>query len=168
MKKILALSLLSLFIFSCGSSKKGFSINNDEGNSRNTDKTIGKTAQEVVDNAMEYKGTPYKYGGTTKRGMDCSGLVYVSFQKEDISLPRTSRAMSLEGKRLKMKEIQPGDLLFFQTNKNRKVVNHVGIVVEVKQGEISFIHSSTSRGVIVSNLDQPYWNEAFLMARRVL
>lgn len=128
----------------------------------------GETAVKIVETALEYEGTPYKYGGTTQRGMDCSGLVYVAFQKENISLPRTSRSMSLEGKRLKLKEVLPGDLLFFQTDKNRKVINHVGIVVEADLDGINFIHSSTSRGVIISSLKEAYWNDAFIMARRVL
>jgi cell wall-associated NlpC family hydrolase len=166
MKKIPAIFLLSILLASCGALKKGFTIDNS--NRSHASEEAGETAMEIVETALEYEGTPYKYGGETKRGMDCSGLVYVAFQEENISLPRRSRDMSLQGRRLKLKEVLPGDLLFFQTNKNRKVINHVGIVVEAKNGEINFIHSTTSRGVIVSNLDQPYWNEAFMMARRVL
>lgn len=100
--------------------------------------------------------------------MDCSGLIYSAFIEEDISMPRTSRAMSLEGKRLYIKEVEPGDLLFFETNKNKKVINHVGLVVDVNDQQIYFIHASTSSGVIISSLSENYWNEHFVMARRVL
>ena len=161
------LLLLSLFVLvSCGSSKKSIS-HRDPVEHISKGKT-NKTANKIVDYAMRYEGTPYRFGGENKRGMDCSGLVYISFMNEGISLPRTSRAMSLEGERLKLKEVGKGDLLFFQTDKNRKVVNHVGLVVGVSRDGIRFIHSTTSRGVIVSNLEQAYWKNAFLMARRVL
>ncbi|CAL67914.1 C40 family peptidase [Christiangramia forsetii] len=127
-----------------------------------------KTAFKVIRTAKKFEGTKYKYGGTDKKGMDCSGLIYVSFLEEGISMPRTSRAMSLEGKRLYLKEVSVGDLLFFETNKNRKVINHVGLVVEVANNEIYFIHSSTSRGVIISSLSESYWYNNFVMARRVI
>lgn len=164
MKHIFLVGLLSFLVVGCGGAKHGIS-NVKEGDNLGA---VNKKAVEVVENALKFEGTPYQYGGTTKRGMDCSGLMYVAFQEENIVLPRTSRAMSLEGKRLKLKEVRAGDLLFFQTNKDRNVINHVGLVVEVSGSEISFIHSSTSRGVIISTLNQPYWNDAFMMARRVL
>lgn len=127
-----------------------------------------KRASRITNYALDFKGTPYKFGGTTKRGMDCSGLVYTSFKTEDIELPRTSRAMSLQGTRLKLDEVNEGDLLFFETNKNRKVINHVGLVVGLNDEDILFIHSTSSRGVIVSNFSEAYWQNAFVMARRVL
>ncbi|HET8810602.1 MAG TPA: C40 family peptidase [Flavobacteriaceae bacterium] len=162
MRTFWLLFVCSFLLISCGSSKRSFSDNNV------SLEKVGKKRTNVVENALKFEGTPYKYGGTTKSGMDCSGLIYVAFQKENIPLPRTSRAMSLEGERLKMREVSPGDLLFFQTNKNRNVINHVGLVISVSDGEIAFVHSSTSRGVIVSSLSQAYWNEAFMMARRVI
>ncbi|TBW28121.1 NlpC/P60 family protein [Gramella sp. KN1008] len=125
-------------------------------------------ALKVIETAKRFEGTRYKFGGTDKKGMDCSGLIYRSFHEEGIALPRTSRAMSLEGKRLYLKEVSVGDLLFFETNKNRKVINHVGLVVEVNNDGIYFIHSSTSRGVIISSLSESYWYNNFVMARRVI
>lgn len=123
---------------------------------------------QITSYALDFEGTPYKYGGTTKAGMDCSGLVYTSFLQENIPLPRTSRAMSLEGERLSLVEVNIGDLLFFSTDKNQKVINHVGLVVEIRPGHILFIHSSTSRGVIISSLAEDYWHENFIMARRII
>jgi len=130
--------------------------------------TAPRIADNIIDHAKEFEGTRYKYGGTTRDGMDCSGLVYVSFLEEGVSLPRNSRAMSLQGERLYLNEVNSGDLLFFETDKNKKVINHVGLVVEVAGDAIYFIHSSTSRGVIISSLQEPYWNESFVMARRVI
>tara|TARA_B100000953_G_scaffold203495_1_gene167769 strand:+ start:1206 stop:1679 length:474 start_codon:yes stop_codon:yes gene_type:complete len=127
-----------------------------------------RVAEKIVKHAKGFEGTRYKFGGTTKKGMDCSGLVYVSFLEEGLSLPRTSRAMSLQGKRLYLKEVSTGDLLFFETNKNKKVINHVGLVVQTDRDNIYFIHSSTSKGVIISSLSETYWKDNFVMARRVI
>ncbi len=118
--------------------------------------------------ARDHEGTPYKFGGTTRSGMDCSGLVYTSFLQENIPLPRSSRDMSLKGDRLSLEEVNIGDLLFFETDKNKKVINHVGLVVEIQPGHIFFIHSSTSRGVIISSLADNYWWDHFVMARRLI
>ena len=122
----------------------------------------------IVNNAKEYNGVRYKYGGTTVKGMDCSGLIYKAFQKEKISIPRTSLAMSKKGTPISLDHVQKGDLLFFQTNKNKKVVNHVGLVIETLPGLIEFIHSTSSKGVIISNLNETYWRLTFYQARRVL
>ena len=118
--------------------------------------------------ARKFEGTPYKYGGTGKDGIDCSGLVFNSFLQEDIPLPRSSRDMAKQGERLSLEDVNIGDLLFFETNKNKKVINHVGLVVEIQPGHIFFIHSSTSRGVIISSLADIYWWDHFVMARRVI
>ena len=99
--------------------------------------------------------------------MDCSGLLYVSFLENDVSLPRSSHLMADEGKRIKRSQVQKGDLLFFKTQRGKKKINHVGLVVEVAEDEIKFIHSTTSRGVIVSSLREGYWNYAFVKATRI-
>ena len=117
---------------------------------------------------MEYNGTPYRYGGTTKRGMDCSGLVYVSFNENGIPLQRISSQMAKQGKKIKLRQVEKGDLLFFTTSKNKRRINHVGLVVSTRGGDIQFIHSTTSRGVLVSSLSEGYWNYAFNHARRIL
>lgn len=127
-----------------------------------------KRVYNITSFALDQKGTRYKFGGTTKNGMDCSGLVYTSYLQENISLPRSSRAMSLEGDRLDLAEVNIGDLLFFETNKNKKVINHVGLVIEIQPGHIYFIHSTTSRGVVISSLADGYWFEHFVMARRLI
>lgn len=191
--RIAGMLILALFLTSCGSSKAGLSTSEDRQqdqvrplkNFSHKDITT-KTPQvnlktsspealpgdtrvyNITSIALDYKGTPYKYGGTTRAGMDCSGLVYCSFKQEDIALPRSSRDMAHKGERLSLEEVNIGDLLFFETDKKKKVINHVGIVVEIENGHILFIHSSTSKGVVISSLAENYWFDHFVMARRVI
>jgi len=173
-----------LLLTSCGASKKKVAVSETASEERIelNPKTRGEMKEEpreergtgtslainISEHAKTFLGTSYRYGGSSRDGMDCSGLVYTAFLEENIELPRISREMSLLGTRLYLKEVGIGDLLFFETDKNRKVINHVGLVVETREEEIFFIHSSTSKGVIISSLKQPYWEEHFVMARRVL
>ncbi len=178
LSKFLILLLTAAFFASCGSSRKRMITTKEEYKKTGEAASIykhdpeaepeDKKAFKIVRTAKKFEGTRYKYGGTDKKGMDCSGLIYVSFLEEGISLPRTSRDMSLQGERLYLKDVSVGDLLFFETNKNRKVINHVGLVVEVNEDGIYFIHSSTSKGVIISSLSESYWYNNFVMARRVI
>lgn len=125
-------------------------------------------AKNIVTNAKKFDGVRYKYGGTTKKGMDCSGLVFTSFKQENISLPRTTSDLSKTGNWIDLKQVKKGDLLFFATKKNSRTVNHVGIVTNSRVGNVEFIHASTSKGVMVSNLAERYWYFAFVQARRIL
>lgn len=122
---------------------------------------------DMIDYAKTYQGTRYKFGGTSRSGMDCSGLVCTVFEKENISLPRSSRDMASKGFSINLKQVEPGDLVFFKTSK-RNVINHVGLVVESEDGTIKFIHSTVKAGVIVSSMDENYWKRTFVEARRVI
>ena len=126
------------------------------------------TADKVVDSALQFTGVKYRFGGSTKKGMDCSGLVFVALQMNDIVFPRVSYQMANEGKRIRLADVQKGDLLFFKTRNKGKNINHVGLIVAIEEDEIKFIHSTTSRGVIVSSLREGYWNSAFVKATRIL
>ena len=95
-------------------------------------------------------------------------MVITVFSENNYKLPRRSEDQAKEGKKIEIQEVKPGDLLFFATSGAAKV-NHVGIVNEISsRGEVTFIHASTSKGVIISSLNDAYWNKAFLFARRVL
>ena len=159
MKKLLIFVVFfSLILSSCSSSRTVV----------NSTKKTSSKADKIVRNALKYKGVKYKFGGTTRRGMDCSGVVYVAFGQESFKLPRVSRDMARRGKKISLNKTQKGDLLFFQTNKSRRRINHVGLVVSHIKGQIRFIHATTSKGVIVSNLSQKYWKKAFVKATKVL
>ncbi len=125
-------------------------------------------AEQVINTALTYSGVRYKYGGTTSKGMDCSGLLYVSFSQHEIDLPRTSYSMANLGRKIRIDEVEKGDLLFFKTSSKGKRINHVGLVVSVSDKEVKFIHATTSRGVIVSSLREGFWNYSFVKATRIL
>ena len=123
--------------------------------------------RQLINSASENLGAHYKSGGTTPEGFDCSGLMFSTFKKFDITLPRSSVDMAKIGRKLSEDDIRKGDLIFFRTN-GRSVINHVGMVTEVKRDEIKFIHSSTQLGVIVSSTKEPYYEKTFAQANRIL
>ncbi|TAE55071.1 MAG: NlpC/P60 family protein [Bacteroidetes bacterium] len=125
--------------------------------------SASKALRTVLQTAISYEGTPYKFGGTTRKGMDCSGLVYTSFQSVNKTLPRTSADMASAGKELKKSEIRPGNLVFFSTGSSSRI-NHVGLVTRVKDGDIEFIHSSTKRGVVRNWLSEEYYTKCYKKA----
>lgn len=130
---------------------------------------LNSKSSKIINHAKQFLGTQYKWGGTTKKGMDCSGLVFNSFKTYGVNLPRISRDMARKGARLKLSETLKGDLLFFKTDKNRRnSINHVGLVVKIKNNAIYFIHATSSKGVIISSLNETYWKSAFVEVRRVL
>ncbi|KAF2515140.1 C40 family peptidase [Flavobacterium foetidum] len=122
---------------------------------------------QLILNATGNIGTRYRSGGTTKAGFDCSGLMYCTFGNFDIKLPRSSIEQSRIGTKVATEEAQKGDLIFFKTN-GRRHINHVGMIVEVSDGEIKFVHSSTHGGVIISSTKEPYYTRAFSQVNRVL
>lgn len=173
MKKIALLGLFSLVLMSCGAVRFPNREVEKSATSRNLkSNTSGKKKTALVENILSdaetYLGTPYKLGGMSHSGIDCSGLLYKVFEKNSLTIPRRSIDQSQEGKSISIREIKEGDLLFFATGKDR-IVTHSGIVHSVENdGEIKFIHASTSRGVMISSLNNVYWNKAFLFARRVI
>jgi len=172
LKKFAFLFLLSIFIISCKTqsnivTSKDEAIKKGIYNTKKSKKSAGKLNYELVDFATENLGVKYRYGGTTKAGMDCSGLVFTTFNNFDISLPRTSAAMATQGEKISIKKAQVGDLIFFKTN-GSKNINHVGIITEVLNDSIKFIHSSTQKGVIISSTAEAYYDKSFAQINRVI
>jgi cell wall-associated NlpC family hydrolase len=123
----------------------------------------------LITTARSYTGTPYQWGGTTRAGMDCSGLLLNSFRAIDYTMPRTSEAQSKIGKKVGKNKIQAGDLVFFATGNKKRKITHVGMVTEVRGKEnVKFIHASSSLGVVESNLKSEYYQKRFRQARRIL
>ena len=137
--------------------------------SKNKDKKESLLTTNILSNAENYLGVPYKLGGMTSSGMDCSGLIVRVFGDNHIKMPRRSIDQAKEGMHIHIKDVRRGDLLFFATINGSSDVSDIGIVHTIEQsGEIKFIHASTKRGVIISSLDESYWNKAFLFAKRVI
>lgn len=148
MKKILIPVFASFMIFA--------------GTFTNTDKAEAATPNELIQVASKYKGIPYRYGGTTTAGFDCSGYTQYVFKQLGLSIPRTSGGQYSTGTAVSKSSLKTGDLVFFNTS--GKGVSHVGIYI----GNNNFIHSSTSKGVSVASIYDPYyWGSRYIGAKRV-
>lgn len=130
---------------------------------------INKQVEEIIQFAKKFLGTPYHYAGSTPSGFDCSGFIYYVMGNFGMRLSRSSPGIAEFGKTVKLSELQPGDLMFFKGRNTRSSgVGHVAMVVEVKEGVIKFIHSSTSRGVIIDTFNNSgYYVPRYLKAKRL-
>lgn len=123
--------------------------------------------ESVIATASNNIGTKYRSGGTNSEGFDCSGLMFSSFKVIDITLPRTSSEQAAVGFMIDKSFARKGDLIFFATGGSNRI-NHVGLITEVSEMDIKFIHSSTSSGVIVSSMSEEYYNKRFVQINRVI
>ncbi|NOH96352.1 NlpC/P60 family protein [Vibrio sp. 99-70-13A1] len=150
--------IASIFALSACSSAPSNIDNSNKQQLHSSDSHITQAYLEVYD---EWKGVPYRFGGESFRGIDCSAFVQVAvFNVTKQSVPRTTNEQSREGIKISYKEVKNGDLVFFKTSPK---TNHVGIYLGMNQ----FLHASTSKGVIISRLDNPYWASKFWQFRRV-
>lgn len=116
----------------------------------------------IIATAKKFIGVPYKFGGTTAKGFDCSGFLQYVFSQHGKKIPRSADVQYTIGKPIARNQLQPGDLVFFSTYEPGP--SHDGIYL----GNGQFIHASSSRGVMISKLDEVYWRTRYFGARRII
>ena len=124
------------------------------------------TLAVVIEAARSYQGTPYLFGGTTRLGLDCSGLLQLAFGEAGVTIPRSSNEQAIWGEPIKPTELRPGDLLFFGPAPGSSTITHVGMVTVVDDEGVDFIHASTSLGVVENSLESDYYLSRFVRAVR--
>ena len=151
--KILSLFFVLLPLCSCKTSKE----------------VAYKQADEVVLYAAQFLNTPYRYGGATPQGFDCSGYVQYVYRKFGYTLPRTVSDQMKQGFKVKNKNLKPGDLVFFKGRDIKsRTAGHVGMVVQArKNGQFLFIHASNS-GVKIDDSRQTYYQPRYIGAKRII
>jgi probable lipoprotein NlpC len=175
-KTLFSIVLISYILIACKSHKYTAVSSTVEKKEKSSKEKPGKKnspenrkAEEIIKTARSYSGTPYKYGGTSRGGMDCSGLTSVAYKAAEISLPRTANDQSTFGKSVSLNDLKKGDLIFFTDKKGNKKITHVGMVTEVKgDGSAKFIHASTKLGVVEVELFSDYYKPLIVKAVRVL
>ena len=162
-KILLILSSIAIF-FSCSPEQHKFKIINA------TEQTISKPKESdknfiknvILKEFEEWEGTPHKMGGNSKRGIDCSGFAHHMYTELfNINVPRTTKQFFTAGIKINKSQLKPGDLVAFMPHSYPR---HVGIYI----GNNKFIHASTSNGVIMSDLGNPYWEKYYVMSRRII
>ncbi|HWR42992.1 C40 family peptidase [Sporomusa sp.] len=123
---------------------------------------IKQETDNIVKTAEKYLKAPYRFGGESPKGFDCSGFVKYVYDRHGKKLPRTADVQYVTGKKVDRSSLKPGDLVFFNTYASG--ASHVGIYYDNGR----FIHASSSRGVMISRLDEPYWKPRYLGARRII
>lgn len=151
---LILLILSNLLLISCGGSLNRSTLLNSENQKK----------RELWHYAKTFLGTPYRFGGASRYGMDCSGLVLRVYNDVyGIKLPHNTHKLYKRGRTIPLRNLKIGDLVFFaEKQKNR--LSHVGIYM----GNGYFIHASSSRGVIMSKLNSRYYNKRWIGAKRIV
>lgn len=156
MQPTIIVTVLGFLLVACSSKKQNTELSNL------AQSAFSKESNIIYKQPYDtWQGTPYKYGGTNKNGIDCSAFVQAIYlEAESQYLPRTTYEQSKLGVEIKLHQAQSGDLVFFKTGRK---IRHVGIYL----GDSKFMHASTSKGVIISRLNNPYWASVFWQVRRI-
>ena len=153
MRKVIFYIIISFLFSSCISQKKI---------------TKSKNIKSIIGEARTYIGTPYKWGGNDNNGIDCSGLLVRSFESIGMKIPRTTSQQIDLGKKVSLKKSREGDLVFFAFGKSKRKVTHVGLVSKYNSSsDIDFIHASSSRGVVETQLIKDYYLKRIRKIKRV-
>lgn len=161
--------ILVLTLMLGGCAKGGTSVKKHHGRKQHHTEVrvpsdISKERKDLVKAALKWEGVAYRYAGYDRSGTDCSGMVLTLYeQTANIKLPRNSAKQAEFCKKIRAKDVRPGDLVFFATGKDPDKISHVGIILNDRD----FIHASSSKGVVISKLDAPYYQRTFKMFGRV-
>ena len=163
MNKLLLVIVYAILLSACasspynGSDKPVIKVSESSVDLSDSDKVKQILNQQYKD----WRHVQHSMGGTSKNGIDCSGLVYQTYKtKFGVDIPRTTEYQSKVGRVIHQRQLRPGDLVFFKTGIFKR---HVGMYID--DGE--FLHVSSSKGVMISNLEDPYWNSAYWKAQRI-
>ena len=158
--KAFLLLLISLFVVSCGTGKKV----------ANSTTNTNSIQNDVIAYGKKYLNSPYRSGGKTPKGFDCSGFTSFVFKNFGYKLNYGSSGQAMQVPSINdVKELKIGDLVFFEGRKQNGTIGHVGIVTEIQSnGRYRFIHSSTSNGVIISSSEEPYYKSRYVKGGRVI
>ena len=170
---LLPLVLITLVFFSgCSSHRKAgkdfsqpvVSFNPENYLSKNPCK-LDKEQKKLIEESLTWLGTPYKYGEDKKgKGTDCSGMILRIYEDIlEIKLPRNSAKQAEVCKKIDKDKLKPGDLVFFATGKDSERISHVGMMLTTEE----FIHASSSKGVVISNLFSPYYIRTYILGGKV-
>ncbi len=167
--QILLFVIICFYMARCSALEKQVKLGTNQPSiTHSSEKNISKKRKEVVQFAKKYVGTGYKYAGKTPKGFDCSGFTYFVMKHFDIELSAASRYQENDGRKIQVRDVKPGDLLFFRRSKEDRVF-HVALVFSNDSNGIKMIHSTSSRGVVIDNLkENTYWKEKIATARNVL
>ncbi len=130
-------------------------------------------AEKIIEEAYRHLGVRYKYGANGPKSFDCTGFTCYVYNKFGYKLSRSSKDQAKDGRPVEgsFSNLQKGDILIFGSRKNKKVIGHAGIFIELVDStarDFRFIHASTKRGITISNLSETYYSDRFLGARRIL
>lgn len=161
----LSVSAIIFIMAGCRTQRKGQKLHGTAVSEYVVPPGVSAGQQELVDEAMTWLGTPYKYSWQIKgKGTDCSGMVVEVYGYIGVDgLPRNSAKQAEYCRNLKAKDVEVGDLVFFATGKDPHKISHVGIMLD----KDNFIHASTSKGVVISQVSTPYYTRTFRQYGRV-
>lgn len=166
---ILAVMFINTLLISAQNNKQN--TNSPNKDVRIVEETVGvkpdrgSIVESLYKEAVAWLKTPYRYGGNSRKGIDCSAFTNTIYANVfGVKLNRSSKDISARDvKELKRNELKPGDLVFFATSRKRKGVSHVGVYL----GNDYFVHASTRKGVTISSLNEPYYNRTFVKGGEV-
>jgi cell wall-associated NlpC family hydrolase len=163
MNKLVVVAVFTILLTSCSSapyyssSDPSIKVSETRVDLNDSDKVKQILNQQYSD----WRHVQHRMGGTTKNGIDCSGLVYQTYRtKLGINMPRSTEHQSKTGQAIQQEKLKAGDLVFFKTG---IFTRHVGMYID----KGNFLHVSTSKGVMISNLEDPYWSDTYWKANRV-